>query len=135
MECSRDGDVYLKGTGVKGLYVESNYLDREMMFTPRDRSHFLYEGAIMKVYDLRQAFDQMCFWVTHQNRNQEEGRALMNDQVGAVGPRQLPRPLQKFVSQMRSLCVVRCIYNVSWQDMKKPDFHKAPSAVEFYVNR
>uniref|UniRef100_A0A1I7SK19 DUF5619 domain-containing protein n=1 Tax=Bursaphelenchus xylophilus TaxID=6326 RepID=A0A1I7SK19_BURXY len=42
--------------------------------------------------------------------------------------------VERFISQMRALCAVRCMYNVDWSEGASPDFNKTPCAVEFYVN-
>jgi len=70
---------------------------------------------------LRQAFDQMAFWVSHQSRAQRDGFNFMEPQA--------------FISQMRSLCLVRCSFNVGWNSTNFPSFANAPCTVEFYVNR
>ncbi|CAD5210957.1 unnamed protein product [Bursaphelenchus xylophilus] len=42
--------------------------------------------------------------------------------------------VERFISQMRALCAVRCMYNVDWSEGASPDFNKTPCAVEFDVN-
>ncbi|CAD5211369.1 unnamed protein product [Bursaphelenchus xylophilus] len=120
VETTREGDVYIKSVNSSGLLVTTGYLDREDSFTPNDRRHTLSEGQVMKVYDFKQAFHQMCFWISHrENVRNETG----SDETG-----------ERFISQMRALCAVRCMYNVDWSEGASPDFNKTPCAVEFYVN-
>jgi len=111
----------LKSLAHGQLYIESNYLDREASVMPRDRLHRLYPNHVVKIFDLRQAFDQMCFWVTHQSRAQRDGFNFMEPQA--------------FISQMRSLCLVRCSFSSGWNSSRFPSFKDAPCTVEFYVNR
>ncbi|KAI6241093.1 Mothers against decapentaplegic-like protein 4-like protein [Aphelenchoides fujianensis] len=122
IECNPDGEVYLKNLSRSGrLYVEANYLDRETAVMPHDRVHCMYPLQVMKVFDVRQAFDMMCFWVTHQSRASQSGFNFMEPQA--------------FTSQLRSLCVVRLSFNVQWKTPGCPTFTRAPCTVEFYVNR
>ncbi|KAI6177978.1 MH1 domain-containing protein [Aphelenchoides besseyi] len=121
VECNRDGEIYVKNLASTNLFMESPYLDREAMVMPHDRIHCIYPNQIVKIFDMRQAFDMMCFWVTHQTRAMKRGSTFMNP--------------EQFVSQLRSICLIRCSFNAIWKSERFPTFASAPCTVEFYVNR
>ncbi|KAI6202708.1 hypothetical protein M3Y94_00472300 [Aphelenchoides besseyi] len=121
VECNRDGEIYVKNLASTNLFMESPYLDREAMVMPHDRIHCIYPNQIVKIFDMRQAFDMMCFWVTHQTRAMKRGGTFMDP--------------EQFVSQLRSICLIRCSFNAIWRSERFPTFASAPCTVEFYVNR
>uniref|UniRef100_A0A915DDC5 MH2 domain-containing protein n=1 Tax=Ditylenchus dipsaci TaxID=166011 RepID=A0A915DDC5_9BILA len=121
MEVTDEGEVYVRCLSTRPLYVESHYLDRESMRVSGDVSHVIYQQAAIKVYDLWQSFQLMCFWITQ--------RKLLSKNNNSQSS------LKKLTMHLNRLCKFRVSFGVDWGTKQRPSISDTPCWVEVNMSR
>jgi hypothetical protein len=121
LDINEEGEVYLRCLTDRPVFAESHYLDRETTRIPQDALHRIYQQSSVKVYDLWQSFQQMCFWVAHQSVAARKDTRIFQDHA--------------FLNQMHSLCVVRVAFSHPWGTTDNPTIRDTPCWMEIYMNK
>jgi len=135
LDVKGEGDVWLTCLSDMSVFVQSYYLDREAGRAPGDAVHKIYPQASLKVFDLRQCYQQM----RHQSMC---AQMAAETQAAAVAGRFAPNaPLVANaagigVDDLRRLCVLRISFVKGWgPDYSRSSIKETPCWIEVQLNR
>lgn len=145
LDVKGEGDVWLTCLSDRPVFVQSSYLDREAGRVAGDAVHKIYSQATLKVFDLRQCYQQM----RQQNMYQVVAAEAISNPYGnsrnplvglcAESPEYANRISQAAswgVDDLRSLCSMAVSFVKGWgPDYNRRTIKETPCWVEVQINR
>lgn len=136
-------DVWIRCLSEHSVFVQSYYLDREAGRAPGDAVHKIYPSAYIKVFDLRQCYQQM-----HQQAAAAAQAAAAQAaavagnvpgpaSVGGIAPAVgLSAAAGVGVDDLRRLCILRLSFVKGWgPDYPRGNIKETPCWIEVHLHR
>lgn len=146
-----EGDVWIRCLSEFSVFVQSYYLDREAGRAPGDAVHKIYPGAYIKVFDIRQCYEQMK-QLAHmaQAAAVRQAAAVVGSMPTASAAAALPGVGDPTTSSMlstceaagvgvddlRRLCMLRLSFVKGWgPDYPRHNIKETPCWIEIQLHR
>lgn len=139
LDVKGEGDVWLTCLSDMAVFAHSNYLDREAGRAPGDAVHKVYSQATLKVFDLRQCYQQIRQQSMYQMLAAE---ALQNPSESSRNPLiglnrdQIDQAANIGVDDLRRLCTLGISFVKGWgPDYDRKTIKETPCWIEVHMNR
>jgi len=130
-----EGDVWVRCLSDQSVFVQSYFLDRQAGRSPGDAVHKIYPQAYIKIFDLRQCYDQM-------KQQASAAQAAAAAQVAAVAGGAgaaftIAHPAASIgVDDLRRLCILRLSFVKGWgPDYPRQSIKQTPCWIEIRLHR
>lgn len=139
LDVKGEGDVWLTCLSDMAVFVHSNYLDREAGRAPGDAVHKVYSQATLKVFDLRQCYQQMrqqnMYQMLAAEALQNPSESSRNPLVG-LNKDQIDQAASIGVDDLRRLCSLGISFVKGWgPDYDRKSIKETPCWIEVQINR
>eukprot|EP00794_Sanderia_malayensis_P006496 gene6496-7242_t len=130
-----EGDVWVRCLSNQSVFVQSYFLDRQAGRSPGDAVHKIYPQAYIKIFDLKQCYEQM-------KQQASSAQAAAAAQVAAVAGGAgaaftIAHPAASIgVDDLRRLCILRLSFVKGWgPDYPRQSIKQTPCWVEIRLHR
>ncbi|XP_065064079.1 mothers against decapentaplegic homolog 4-like isoform X2 [Rhopilema esculentum] len=130
-----EGDVWVRCLSDQSVFVQSYFLDRQAGRSPGDAVHKIYPQAYIKIFDLRQCYEQM-------KQQASAAQAAAAAQVAAVAGGAgaaftIAHPAASIgVDDLRRLCILRLSFVKGWgPDYPRQSIKQTPCWIEIRLHR